>query len=127
MKLNKRDVLLHKIHIWISLAIKLSLFGIAFLEKIDVWLIVILFCSFIFFLIRGVMRTFLDLSLNDTLKSTLIFKYTCTALLSIILLYQIYFTSKNVLFILSLFYFMVEIITIFVIVYRHKILGFLKK
>ena len=124
MKLNKREVLLHKIHIWISLTIKLLLFGIAFLEKIDVWLIILLFCSFIFFLTIGIIRVFLDLSLNDTFKSTLIFKYACTILLSTVLLYQIYFTSKSVLFILSLSYFIIELITIFVIVYRHKILFF---
>ena len=126
VKVSKENVLLHKINMWAFLIVQILIFIIADVNSIDFYFVLGITIFAILFLTQGIFRISLDLSLNDISKISLTFKYVCTLAVSCIFIYQMYLKSNFVFMAISLSLFVMEILIIFVIAYRYKILRMIK-
>lgn len=127
MKTNDKEMILHKINIGISVGTELLIEQGSHVKIWNLSIILLLIMLALFGLDFIKYKIDLDVLLKDMSIGSTIFKYLCSFSLAGIIIYRMYEDSHTLLLILAILVVVIEVIAIFVIRYRYKILNKFKK
>jgi hypothetical protein len=126
IKANEKGIILHKINIGISVGLELLIQIVSSVKIVDLLIIFPLLTLALLGLLFIQFKIGVDISNKDMSLSGTIYKYVCSFCIAGITIYQMYENSRTVLLIHAIVVVVIEVIAIFVIKYRYKILNALK-
>ena len=119
MTFNKKNILMHKIHYWLSLDINfiISVLSCA-VYKSDYTIIPTMLFIIVISILFEVLLVSIDMDDN---ASNIVFDYLCVFILSCLMVYQTYIVTSLKVAIIPVIAIIIEFLMIFVIIYRYKI------
>ncbi len=119
MTFNKKNILMHKIHYWLSLDINfiISVLSCA-VYKSDYTIIPTMLFIVVISILLEVLRVSIDMDDNT---NKIVFDYLCVFILSCLMVYHTYIVTSLKVAIIPVIAIIIEFLMIFVIIYPYKI------